>query len=160
MEGIGGRAAGSRSDGRRAHLIPTQTNSQPGSQLQSRLLLTSPQPSPRRPPPPPPPAGMSAPRKRPTDPDHHHQGRSRPKRPRPDHHPPLSLTSHVRLHWDGASRRVVPAEDQIGIPRSSLAPFLHTPPPRRRELADVLPVPEEVFALDNLRRVLSYEVRH
>ncbi|CAM0878385.1 unnamed protein product [Alopecurus aequalis] len=95
-------------------------------------------------------------------PDHHH--RSRPKRPRPDHHgsPALSLSSHVRLRWDGASRRAVPAQDQIGIPWSRLAPFLDSPPPPRhrasRLLADVATVPGEVFALENLRRVLSYEV--
>uniref|UniRef100_A0ACD5VUF0 Uncharacterized protein n=1 Tax=Avena sativa TaxID=4498 RepID=A0ACD5VUF0_AVESA len=100
---------------------------------------------------------MSAghPRKRPTSSDQH---RSRPKRPKLERSL-LSLSSHVRLRWDGASRRVVPAEDQIGISWSRLAPFVDAPPRRRASrLADVASVPREVFALENLRRVLSYEV--
>uniref|UniRef100_A0ACD5Y8X1 Uncharacterized protein n=2 Tax=Avena sativa TaxID=4498 RepID=A0ACD5Y8X1_AVESA len=98
---------------------------------------------------------MSARGKRPTSSDHH---RSRPKRPKLERSL-LSLSSHVRLRWDGPSRRVVPAEDQIGISWSRLAPFVHAPPRRRASrLADVASVPKEVFALENLRRVLSYEV--
>ncbi|XP_051205601.1 uncharacterized protein [Lolium perenne] len=90
-------------------------------------------------------------------PDHH---RSRQKRPKlVDQSSLLSLNPHVRLWWDGASRRVIPAEDQIGIPWSRLAPFVDGPPRRRASrLADVLSVPKDVFLLENLRRVLSYEV--
>ncbi|XP_020148482.1 uncharacterized protein [Aegilops tauschii subsp. strangulata] len=116
---------------------------------------------------------MSAgqPRKRPPNappPNHHQQQqqhrsskRPRPHIEQPPRSPLLTLSSHIHLRWDDRARRVLPADDQIGIPWRHLAPFLDSPPRAPRTLADVATVPRRIFSLADiplLGGVLSYQV--
>uniref|UniRef100_A0A453MMU6 DEUBAD domain-containing protein n=1 Tax=Aegilops tauschii subsp. strangulata TaxID=200361 RepID=A0A453MMU6_AEGTS len=87
--------------------------------------------------------------------------RPRPHIEQPPRSPLLTLSSHIHLRWDDRARRVLPADDQIGIPWRHLAPFLDSPPRAPRTLADVATVPRRIFSLADiplLGGVLSYQV--
>lgn len=69
-----------------------------------------------------------------------------------------NIKSHISLEWDGNQKRVVARRDQIGINRRDLMPFIGSSPSVSNVIADVFSVPQEIFALENLKDVLSYEV--
>ncbi|KAL5726240.1 hypothetical protein ACHQM5_009295 [Ranunculus cassubicifolius] len=70
----------------------------------------------------------------------------------------LNIKSHISLEWDDYRKKVVAKREQIGIQWRKLGPFINPLPPARNALADVIPVPKEVFGLEDLSEVLSYEV--
>ncbi|CAK7348125.1 unnamed protein product [Dovyalis caffra] len=65
--------------------------------------------------------------------------------------------SLISLEWDGNRKKVVAKREQIGISRTDLRPFIDSVPQHHNPLADVFAVPREVFELQNLAEVLSYE---
>lgn len=69
-----------------------------------------------------------------------------------------NIKSHISLEWDGNQKRVVARRDQIGINRRDLRPFIGSSPSVSNVIADVFSVPQEIYALENLKDVLSYEV--
>jgi len=72
----------------------------------------------------------------------------------------FSFNSHISLKWDDNGKRVVAKEDQIGMSWRHLRSFVPTAPCSNTKLADVLTVPREVFQLNELTGVLSFEVTH
>lgn len=70
----------------------------------------------------------------------------------------LTMKSHVSVEWDGNHKRVVAKREQIGISWRQMRPFANFVPDGHNILADVLVIPQEIFSLDNLSEVLSYEV--
>ncbi|KAL7212246.1 hypothetical protein ACSBR2_015007 [Camellia fascicularis] len=60
--------------------------------------------------------------------------------------------------WDDKRKSVVAKMEQISLKRRDLIPFIDYVPHCHNILADVLVVPYEIFELDNLKEVLSYEV--
>ncbi|MQM18201.1 hypothetical protein Taro_051188 [Colocasia esculenta] len=70
----------------------------------------------------------------------------------------LNMTSHVSLEWDDNQNKVVAKRGQMGITWKDMAPFLDYVPEFRTGLADVLSIPQEIFGLENIADVLSYEV--
>ncbi|OMO85553.1 Nuclear factor related to kappa-B-binding protein [Corchorus capsularis] len=70
----------------------------------------------------------------------------------------LNSKSCISLEWDGKQRKVVAKREQIGLSRRHLRPFIDSTPNLHKVLADVLTLPREIFDLENLREVLSYEV--
>ncbi|GMI98143.1 hypothetical protein like AT5G13950 [Hibiscus trionum] len=64
----------------------------------------------------------------------------------------------ISLEWDGNKKRVVAKREQIGLSRRHLRPFTDSTVQYNRVLADVLTLPHEVFELEDLTKVLSYEV--
>ncbi|XP_054815219.1 uncharacterized protein LOC129315501 [Prosopis cineraria] len=70
----------------------------------------------------------------------------------------LNMKSHISVEWDANQRRVVAKREQIGISWKQMKPLVNFVPSGHNILADVFPVPEEIFDLDNLSKVLSYEV--
>ncbi|OIW20326.1 hypothetical protein TanjilG_08830 [Lupinus angustifolius] len=70
----------------------------------------------------------------------------------------LTLKSHVSLEWDGNQKRVVAKREQIGISWRQMRPLANFVPNGHNILADVFVVPQEIFGLDDLVDVLSYEV--
>ncbi|KAL7242886.1 hypothetical protein ACSBR1_015313 [Camellia fascicularis] len=60
--------------------------------------------------------------------------------------------------WDDKRKSVVAKREQISLKRRDLIPFIDYVPHCHNILADVLVVPHEIFELDNLKKVLSYEV--
>nr|XP_010929709.1 uncharacterized protein LOC105051109 isoform X1 [Elaeis guineensis] len=70
----------------------------------------------------------------------------------------LNLRSHVDLEWDDGLKRAVAKREQIGITWMDMAPFVDSIPKSHSGLADVISVPQEIFSLENLTEVLSYEV--
>ncbi|KAH9611334.1 hypothetical protein KSS87_005572 [Heliosperma pusillum] len=66
----------------------------------------------------------------------------------------VNCNSHVSLMWDDNEKMVVAKEEQIGISSRHLAAFS---PVGNAKLADVVAVPKEVFELDDLAEVLTYE---
>lgn len=73
-------------------------------------------------------------------------------------HNDLNMRSNISLEWDEKKKSVVAKREQIGIARRELIPFLDTVPHRYNILADVFTAPHEIFELENLTKVLSYEV--
>ncbi|CAL5080073.1 unnamed protein product [Urochloa decumbens] len=69
----------------------------------------------------------------------------------------VSLKPHIGLKWDQYLRRAIPIKEQVGILWSDLAPFIESKK-QRSGLADVTHVPSEIFSLESLGGVLSYEV--
>lgn len=65
---------------------------------------------------------------------------------------------NISLEWDSRKKSVVSRKDQIGFSKRHLIPFIEPGSRGHNFLADVLPVPPEIFELDNLSEVLSYEV--
>ncbi|KAJ8451986.1 hypothetical protein Cgig2_016567 [Carnegiea gigantea] len=70
----------------------------------------------------------------------------------------FNFNSHVSLKWDNNGKRVVAKEDQIGMSWRHLRSFVPTAPCSNTKLADVLTVPTEVFQLNDLTGIVSYEV--
>lgn len=74
-------------------------------------------------------------------------------------HHDLNIKSNISLEWDEKKEQVVPKKEQIGIARRDLTPFLPLLPHSQNALGDVFAAPSELFQLDNLTTLLSYEVR-
>ncbi|KAF5958609.1 hypothetical protein HYC85_005834 [Camellia sinensis] len=70
----------------------------------------------------------------------------------------LNVRSNISLKWDDKRKSVVAKREQISLKRRDLIPFIDYVPHCHNILADVLVVPHEIFELDNLKEVLSYEV--
>ncbi|KAJ6832138.1 uncharacterized protein M6B38_345745 [Iris pallida] len=86
----------------------------------------------------------------------HHKGKKRKKVDSSDY--VLNLTPRIHLEWDNLQNTVVAKREQIGIAWSDMASFLEFLPKSRNGLVDVLLVPKEIFGLNDLMDVLSYEV--
>ncbi|GAB4847374.1 hypothetical protein Ancab_026432 [Ancistrocladus abbreviatus] len=69
----------------------------------------------------------------------------------------VNLNPHVSLKWDENERRVIPRGEQIGISWRQLTSFASIPHDKTI-LADVLAIPKDVFQLDDLTEILSYDV--
>ncbi|XVF16097.1 hypothetical protein REPUB_Repub10bG0002000 [Reevesia pubescens] len=70
----------------------------------------------------------------------------------------LNTKSSISLEWDGNQKKVVAKREQIGLTRRHLRPFIDSTLHYHKVLADVLTLPHEIFHLENLTEVLSYEV--
>ncbi|KAF9605240.1 hypothetical protein IFM89_014637 [Coptis chinensis] len=70
----------------------------------------------------------------------------------------FSMKAHISLEWDENQQKVVAKREQIGITWGKLGPFINPIPPCRNVLADVFPIPHDVFRLEDLTGVLSNEV--
>ncbi|KAF2301783.1 hypothetical protein GH714_029202 [Hevea brasiliensis] len=70
----------------------------------------------------------------------------------------LNVKSHISLEWDGNRKKVVAKREQIGLSQNDLRAFVDPAPQHHNILADVLAIPQEIFEVDNLNDVLSYEV--
>lgn len=68
------------------------------------------------------------------------------------------MRAHISVEWDNNQKRVVAKREQIGISWRQMKPFVNHVSSDHKVLADVVTVPEEIFDLDNLSEVLSYEV--
>lgn len=73
-------------------------------------------------------------------------------------HKGLNSKSHISLEWDGNKKKVVARKEQIGITRRNLRPFIDSVPGSHNALVDVFSIPQDIFELENLSEVLSYEV--
>ncbi|KAJ6680336.1 NUCLEAR FACTOR KAPPA-B-BINDING PROTEIN [Salix purpurea] len=69
----------------------------------------------------------------------------------------LNAKSLISLEWDVNRKKVVAKREQIGIGQRDLMPFVDSVPHNHNPLADVFAVPREIFDLQNLEEVLSYE---
>ncbi|XP_042008148.1 uncharacterized protein LOC121756812 isoform X1 [Salvia splendens] len=70
----------------------------------------------------------------------------------------LNMRPKISLEWDSRKKSVVSRKEQIGFSKRHLIPFIEPGPRGHNVLADVVPIPSEIFDLDNLSEVLSYEV--
>ncbi|KAK7380708.1 hypothetical protein VNO78_33223 [Psophocarpus tetragonolobus] len=70
----------------------------------------------------------------------------------------LNMRPHISVEWDGNQKKVVAKREQIGISWRQMKPFISSVSNDHKVLADVFTVPQEIFDLDNLSEVLSYEV--
>uniref|UniRef100_A0A7N0TQ30 DEUBAD domain-containing protein n=1 Tax=Kalanchoe fedtschenkoi TaxID=63787 RepID=A0A7N0TQ30_KALFE len=70
----------------------------------------------------------------------------------------IHMKPHISLELDGCQTRVVAKRQQIGLSGRDLAPFSNCVPIHHNTLADVIALPKEIFALENLETVFSYEV--
>ncbi|KAK6155336.1 hypothetical protein DH2020_009584 [Rehmannia glutinosa] len=70
----------------------------------------------------------------------------------------LSMRPNISLEWDNKKKCVVSKREQIGITRRHLISFIEPGPHFHNILADVFSVPQEIFELENLSEVLSYEL--
>ncbi|KAF4397560.1 hypothetical protein G4B88_027300 [Cannabis sativa] len=68
-----------------------------------------------------------------------------------------NIRSHISLEWDGNHKRVIARKEQIGINWRDLKPFLGSSPHGSNIVADVCAVPPEIYELENIKEVLSYE---
>ncbi|XP_024531589.1 nuclear factor related to kappa-B-binding protein [Selaginella moellendorffii] len=70
-----------------------------------------------------------------------------------------SMVPHVPLEWNSSHQQVVAKQSLVGLSWSSLAASSRVEKAKRlhKYLADVVEVPDEVFALENLHQVLSIE---
>ncbi|KAK8566069.1 hypothetical protein V6N12_059609 [Hibiscus sabdariffa] len=64
----------------------------------------------------------------------------------------------ISLEWDGNQKKVVAKREQIGLSRRHVRPFTESTTHYHRVLADVVTLPHENFELEDLTKVLSYEV--
>ncbi|XP_052180176.1 uncharacterized protein LOC127793480 isoform X2 [Diospyros lotus] len=85
------------------------------------------------------------------------QGRARKKKLRLLKHD-LNERSNIALEWDDKNRSVVARREQIGLAWRDLIPFVDYVPHSHNILTDVLAIPSEIFDLENLKEVLSFEV--
>ena len=72
----------------------------------------------------------------------------------------LNMRPKISLEWDNRKKSVVSRKEQIGLSKRHLIPFIEPGPRGHNVLADVMPIPSEIFDLDNLSEVLSYEVTY
>ncbi|KAI4350427.1 hypothetical protein L6164_004884 [Bauhinia variegata] len=70
----------------------------------------------------------------------------------------LNMKSHIFVEWDDSQKRVVAKREQVGISWRQMKPFVNFVPNGHSVLADVFSAPQEIFDLDDLSEVLSYEV--
>ncbi|KAI3463151.1 hypothetical protein Pfo_019814 [Paulownia fortunei] len=70
----------------------------------------------------------------------------------------LSMRPNISLEWDNKKKSVVSKREQIGISRRHMIPFIKPSYRNDNILADVCCVPHEIFELENLCGVLSFEV--
>ncbi|KAL6508126.1 hypothetical protein OROHE_021668 [Orobanche hederae] len=70
----------------------------------------------------------------------------------------INLRPNISLEWDNNKKVVVSKREQIGITRRHLISFIEPGPPGHSMLADVFSVPQEIFELENLSEIVSYEV--
>lgn len=70
----------------------------------------------------------------------------------------INMTPNISLEWDNKKKVVVSKREQIGITRRHLISFIEPGPPGHSILADVFSVPQEIFELENLSEIVSYEV--
>jgi len=70
----------------------------------------------------------------------------------------LKLRSCTYLEQNDAHIQDADNEEQVGITWMNMAPFVDYVPKSHSDLADVISVPEDIFHLDSLSEVLSYEV--
>ncbi|XP_064997453.1 uncharacterized protein LOC135632697 [Musa acuminata AAA Group] len=70
----------------------------------------------------------------------------------------LCLRSQVDLEWDVRQKRVVAKKAQVGLTWNYMAAFVDSFTRSHSGIADVVSVPYEIFDLDNLSEVLTYEV--
>lgn len=73
-------------------------------------------------------------------------------------HNDVNMKSRISLEWDGNKKRVVAKREQIGLSWRDVRPFNDSVPPHHNSLADVFAIPQEIFELENLTGILSYEV--
>ncbi|XP_039008281.1 uncharacterized protein LOC120136256 [Hibiscus syriacus] len=64
----------------------------------------------------------------------------------------------ISLEWDGNKKKVVAKREQIGLSQRHLRSFTESTTHCHRVLADVLTLCPEIFELEDLTEVLSYEV--
>ncbi|GKV44376.1 hypothetical protein SLEP1_g51568 [Rubroshorea leprosula] len=69
----------------------------------------------------------------------------------------LIAKSHISLEWDGNHKKVVAKKEQVGISCRHLRPFIDSAPHYHSVLADVFTLPREIFELEDLTQVISYE---
>lgn len=70
----------------------------------------------------------------------------------------LNMRSHISLNWDDNKKRVVAKREQIAISWRDLSPFINSVPHCPNILADIWAIPPEIFELEGLTEVLSFEV--
>lgn len=75
-------------------------------------------------------------------------------------HHGLNMRPNISLEWDSRKKSVVSRKEQIGFSKRHLIPFIEPGSRGHNILADVVPIPPEIFELDNLSGVLSYEVTY
>ena len=73
-------------------------------------------------------------------------------------HYELNTGSSISLEWDEKKKHVVPKKEQISIARRELTTFLPHVPHHQNVLGDVFEAPSELFELNDLTGLLSYEV--
>ncbi|KAK9089962.1 hypothetical protein Sjap_023139 [Stephania japonica] len=69
----------------------------------------------------------------------------------------LNLKAHILLEWDDNQEKVVARKEQVGITWRNLGPFVSPFSYRKKGLADVISIPPEIFGLEDMTKVLSYE---
>ncbi|XP_010550232.1 PREDICTED: uncharacterized protein LOC104821139 isoform X2 [Tarenaya hassleriana] len=70
----------------------------------------------------------------------------------------LYTRDHISLECDNDRNKVIAKKEQVGLSLKHLRQFVDTIPHGRNILAEVCLVPKEIFDLENLSVVLSYEV--
>ncbi|KAL9683827.1 hypothetical protein QQ045_021254 [Rhodiola kirilowii] len=70
----------------------------------------------------------------------------------------IDMKPHISLELDSSQKRVVAKREQIGLSRRDLAAYSNRVSYYHKTLADVITLPKEIFASDNLDIVFSYEV--
>ncbi|KAL5979706.1 hypothetical protein ACLOJK_019617 [Asimina triloba] len=70
----------------------------------------------------------------------------------------FNMRPYISLEWDDAQKRAVAKKEQIGLTWREVGPFVGANLKFHMGLADVFAVPQEIFGLDDLMGVLSYEV--
>ncbi|XP_039069579.1 uncharacterized protein LOC120216125 isoform X2 [Hibiscus syriacus] len=70
----------------------------------------------------------------------------------------LSTKCYISLEWDGNQKKVVAKREQIALSRRHFRPFSESSTHCHRVLTDALTLCPEIFELEDLTKVLSYEV--
>ncbi|KAA8530052.1 hypothetical protein F0562_004761 [Nyssa sinensis] len=70
----------------------------------------------------------------------------------------FNMRSSISLEWDDKKKSVLAKREQIGLPWRDLVPFVDYVPHCDNILADVFSVPQEIFDVESLTKVLSYQV--
>eukprot|EP00262_Sarcandra_glabra_P002007 TRINITY_DN1222_c0_g1_i5.p1 TRINITY_DN1222_c0_g1~~TRINITY_DN1222_c0_g1_i5.p1 ORF type:complete len:154 (+),score=35.91 TRINITY_DN1222_c0_g1_i5:281-742(+) len=70
----------------------------------------------------------------------------------------LNMRPHISLEWDDNQKRAVASREQIGITWRDIDLFVDSVPQTHRGLADVFSIPPEIFELEDVTGVLSYDV--
>lgn len=96
-------------------------------------------------------------RKQLRNPKLHEQCRTKKKRRLDSSDNILCLSSQVNLEWNVSKKAVVAKKEQLGLTWTDMLPFVCSVT-KSSAIADVVSVPSEIFDLDNLSEVLTYEV--